>query len=92
MQAKALAECDRAAAGVSAGRAKLAVTDEMLAEQGKQIESEQRLVAAGEGDKQALLAARVERATTLAARLDALVELQAALGALEEATQTPLAR
>jgi outer membrane protein TolC len=92
VQAKALAECDRAAAAVSAGRAKLAVTDEMLAEQGKQIESEQRLLAAGEGDKQALLAAKVERATTLAARLDALVELQAALGALEEATQTPLAR
>lgn len=92
VQAKALADCDRAAAAVTAGRAKLAVTEVMLAEQGRQIESEQRLVAAGEGDKQALLAAQVERATTLAARLDALVELQAALGALEEATQTPLAR
>ncbi|HEV7402838.1 MAG TPA: TolC family protein [Chthoniobacteraceae bacterium] len=92
VQAKALAECDRAAAGVTAGRAKLAVTEEMLAEQGKQIESEQRLLAAGEGDRLALLAAQVERATTLAARLDALVELQAALGALEEAVQTPLAK
>jgi cobalt-zinc-cadmium efflux system outer membrane protein len=92
VQAKALAECDRAAAALSAGRAKLAVTEEMLAQQGRQIESEQRLLAAGEGDKLALLAAQVERATTQAARLDALVELQAALGALEEATQAPPAR
>jgi outer membrane protein TolC len=90
VQAKVLADCDRAAAAVSAARAKLATTDEMLAEQDKQMAAEQRLVAAGEGDKLALLSAQVERATTLAARLDALVELQAALGALEEATQAPL--
>ena len=90
VQAKVLADGDRAAAAVSAARAKLATTDEMLAEQDKQIASEQRMVAAGEGDKLALLSAQVERATTLAARLDALIELQAALGALEEATQSPL--
>lgn len=90
VQAKVLADCDRAAAAVSAARAKVAVTDELLAAQAKQIESEQRLVTAGEGDKVALLAAQVERATTLAARLDALIELQAALGALEDATQAPL--
>lgn len=90
VQAKVLADCDRAAAAVSAARAKVAVTDELLAAQAKQIESEQRLVTAGEGDKLALLAAQVERATTLTARLDALIELQAALGALEEATQAPL--
>ncbi len=90
VQAKVLADCDRAAAAVSAARAKLATTDEMLGEQDKQMASEQRMVAAGEGDKVALLSAQVERATTLAARLDALIELQAALGALEEATQSPL--
>jgi len=73
-----------------AARAKLAVTDELLAEQGKLLASEQRMVEAGEGDKLALLSAKVERATTQTARLDALIELHAALGALEEATQAPL--
>ena len=90
VQARVLADCDRAAAAVSAARAKIATTDEMLSEQDRQIASEQRLVGAGEGDKLALLSAQVERATTLTSRLDALIELQAALGALEEATQSPL--
>ena len=85
-----LADCDRAAAAVTAARAKIATTDQMLAEQDKQLASVQRMVAAGEGDKLSLLSAQVERATTLTARLDAIVELQAALGALEEATQAPL--
>lgn len=88
VQAKVLAECDRAAAAVQAARAKLAVADQLLAEQGKQIGTEERLLAAGAGDKVSLGSARVERATTEAARLDALVELQAAVGALEDATQT----
>jgi len=92
VQAKVLADCDRAAAGVAAARAKLATTDELLAEQGRQIESLQRVLAAGEGDRIALLSAEVERATTRISRLDALTELHAALGALEEATQTPLDR
>ena len=92
VQAKVLADCDRAIAGVTAARAKIATTDEMLAEQGRQIESIQRVVAAGEGDKLAVLSAEVERATTQIARLDALAELHAALGALEEATQTPLGK
>jgi hypothetical protein len=71
VQAKVLADCDRAAAGVSAARAKLATADEMLAEQGG------RLIAhahrrRGEGDRLALLSAEVERATTRLSRLDAL--------------------
>jgi outer membrane protein TolC len=90
VQAKVLADCDRAAAAYSAAVRKVATTDEMLAAQNRHLASEQRLVAAGEGDKVALLSAQVERATVLTARLDALVELQAALGALEEATQSPL--
>ena len=92
MQAKALAECDRAAAALKAARAKIALADQLLAEEARQVEAEQRLVAAGAGDKLALLSTQVERATTLTARLDALVEYQAALGALEEATQAPLDR
>ncbi|MDB6173108.1 MAG: Heavy metal efflux outer membrane protein CzcC family [Chthoniobacteraceae bacterium] len=90
VQAKVLADCDRAVASLKAARAKVAVTETLLAEQARQISSEERMVAAGEGDKLALLSAQVERATTLTSRLDALVELQSALGALEEATQTPL--
>ena len=89
VQAKVLADCDRAAAGVSAARAKLAATGSLIAEQGRQFETEKRLVVAGEGDRLTLLTAEVERAATAIIRLDALVELQAALGALEEATQSP---
>jgi len=89
-QAKVLANCDRAAAAASAARAKLATIDELLAEQGRQIESLQRIIAAGEGDRLALVSAEIERATTSVSQLDALAELHAALGALEEATQTPL--
>ncbi len=90
VQAKVLADCDRAAASVAAARAKVATTDELLTEQQTQLEAEQRLVTAGEGDRLALTSSQVERATTLISRLDALVELHSALGALEEATQEPL--
>jgi outer membrane protein TolC len=90
VQAKVLADCDRASASLSAARAKLAVTEQMLSEQAKQVETEEHMLAAGEGDKLAVLSTQVERATTLAARLDALVELQAAVGALEDATQSTL--
>jgi outer membrane protein TolC len=89
VQARVLADCDRAAAGVTAARAKLATTDGLLAEQDRQIESLQRIVAAGEGDKVSIVSAEVERAATRISRLDALADLQAALGAMEEATQTP---
>ena len=90
VQALVLADCDRAVVGVSAARAKLATADELIAEQGRQIESLTRIAVAGEGDRLAVLSAEVERATTRLSRLDAHVELQAALGALEQATQTPL--
>lgn len=90
VQGTVLADCDRAAAAVSAARAKMAVTNVLLAGQDKILATEQRLVLSGEGDKLALLSAQVEHATTLALRLDALVELQTALGLLEEATQFPL--
>ena len=92
VQAKVLADCDRAAAGVAAARAKLATIDELLAEQARQIESLQRIIAVGEGDRIALLSAEVERGTVRISRLDALIELHAALGAMEAATQTPLDR
>ena len=88
VQTKVLADCDRAAAGVSAARVKIATADNLIAEQQRQYETEKRLVVAGEGDKLTLLTAEVERATTEITRLDAKMELQAALGALEEATQT----
>jgi outer membrane protein TolC len=90
VQAKALADVERALAGVSSARAKLATTDGLLAEQDRQIQSLERIAAAGEGDKLAILSAEVERATMRLGRLDAMIELHAALGALEEATQTPL--
>ena len=90
VQTKVLAECDRAAAAMRAARVKIATADSLITEQGRQYETEKRLVTAGEGDKLTLLTSEVERAMTVITRLDAAVELQAALGALEEATQSPL--
>lgn len=92
VQAKVLAEYDRASASLAAARKKLATTDALLDEQTKQIESEERQIKAGSGDRTALLSAKVERATTLASRIDALADIQAALGELEAAAQTPLDR
>ena len=91
VQAKVLAEYDRATATLAAARTKLLTTDALLGEQALQIASEDRLVKGGSGERSSLLSAKVERAVTLASRVDALAEIQAALGALEEASQTPLA-
>lgn len=88
VQAKALNEVDRAAASLAASRAKLAVAEQLLGQQTKQVEMEERRLAAGDEDRLALLSAKVERVTILLGRLDAQVEVQAALGALEAATQT----
>lgn len=92
VQAKVLAEYDRAAVTLTAARAKLDTTDALLDEQAQQVASEERLLKAGSGERTALLSAKVERAVTLTARVDALAEIQAALGGLEEATQTPIAK
>ena len=91
VQAKALAEYDRAAAGLVAARTKLATTDALLDEQARQAAAEERIFKSGEGDRTALLTAQVEQAITQASRVDAVADVQAALGALEEATQTPVA-
>lgn len=92
VQAKVLAEYDRAAAALSAARAKLATADALLDEQAQRVASEERLVKSGSGDRTALLSAKVERAATLTSRVDALADIQTALGELEEATQTPLGK
>jgi len=90
VQAKVLAEYDRAAASLAAAKAKLATTDVLLDEQAQQVASEERLVQAGSDDRSALLSVEVERATTRIARIDALAEIQAAITELEAATQTPM--
>jgi outer membrane protein TolC len=89
VQARVLAEYDRALATLAAARKKLATTDALLEEQAQQVASEERQIKAGSGDRTALLSAQVERATTLASRVDAVAEIQAAIGELEAATQTP---
>ncbi|KAB2642320.1 MAG: TolC family protein [Verrucomicrobia bacterium] len=88
VQAKALAEYDRAATALAATTTKLATTHVLLDEQTQQVASEERLLQAGSGDRAALLSAQVERATTRIARIDALADIQAAVTELEAATQT----
>ena len=92
VQAKVLADYDRAYASLAAARKKLATTDALLDEQAQLVALEERMLKAGSGDRTALLSAKVERATTLTARIDALADIQAALGEIEAATQTPLTR
>jgi len=92
VQSAALAECDRATALVKATRKKKTVAEELLASQNQILASETKLVEAGEGDRLALLSARVEQAVVRALRFDAIVELQAAIGSLEEAVQSTLAK
>ncbi len=88
VQTRVLAECARAVASVDSARVKLATASNLIAEQQRQVETERRIVAAGEGDKLTLLTGRGRMSTTAIARLDAAMELQAALGALEDATQS----
>jgi len=88
VQAKALAEYDRASASLAAARTKLATTDVLLEEQTQQVAAEERLIQAGSGERAALLSAKVERATTRVARIDALADIQTAVTELEAATQT----
>jgi outer membrane protein TolC len=89
VQARALAEYERSAAELAAARQKLAAVDNLLDEQLRLIEVENRALSAGSGDQTSLLSAKVERSLTLISRVDAIQEVQSAIGALEDATQTP---
>ncbi len=92
LQARVLAELDRALAGFRGALAKLATAQTLLAVQEKQSQSAAALLAAGESDRLALTSAQLERDAAALSRLDALLETQTALGALEDAAQTSFSK
>jgi outer membrane protein TolC len=90
LQARVLAEIDRAVAAYGASRQKQADADTLLARLQKQEQRAQAMFDAGEISKGDLAALRLQLSASALGRLDALVKLQQALGQLEDALQSPL--
>jgi outer membrane protein TolC len=90
LQARVLAEIDRAIAAYRAARQKQTDADALLARVQKQEQRGQAMFEAGEIAKGDLAALRLQLSASALARLDALVKSQQALGQLEDALQSPL--
>jgi outer membrane protein TolC len=90
LQARVLAEIDRAVAGYRASLQKQADADALLGRLQKQEQRAQAMFDAGEISKGDLAALRLQLSASALARLDALVKSQQALGQLEDALQCPL--
>ena len=90
LQARVLAEIDRAVAGYRASLQKQADADALLGRLQKQEQRAQAMFEAGEISKGDLAALRLQLSASALARLDALVKSQQALGQLEDALQCPL--
>ncbi len=90
LQARVLAEIDRAVAGHRASLQKQADADALLGRLQKQEQQAQAMFDAGEISKGDLAALRLQLSASALARLDALVKSQQALGQLEDALQCPL--
>jgi outer membrane protein TolC len=92
IQARVVAETERALAAEHGARAKVATATELLAAQDKQLQSAQALAKGGETDRLSVASAQLERDSAAIAQIDAVAELHTALGQLEDAVQTPLIR
>jgi outer membrane protein TolC len=89
LQARVLAEIDRAVAAYRVTLLKKADTDALLAHLQEQEQAAQAMLAAGAISKSELAALRLQLGTSAVARLEALSKSQQALGALEDALQSP---
>lgn len=90
LQARVVAEIDRAVAGYRVALQKVADTDALRANLLKQEKAARGMLEAGEISKADLVALRLQLSVSAVARLDALAKSQQALGQLEDAVQTPL--
>jgi outer membrane protein, heavy metal efflux system len=88
LQARVLAEVDRALAGYRAAIEKRSVVDAMLADLQKQEVTARAMLEAGEIGQNDLLALQIELGTQALARADAVTKSRQALGALEDAMQS----
>ena len=89
LQAKVIAEIDRALAGRAAVQEQLRQIDLLLDTDRKQVRSVEAMQQAGAADQLELRTAQLEVRLAELARLDALVKAQQALGQLEDAVQVP---
>jgi cobalt-zinc-cadmium efflux system outer membrane protein len=89
LQAKVVAEIDRAMTGRAAVRDALRQIDVLLAAHRRQLQSIEAMVKAGGADQLDLASALIEVRLTELARLDAAFKAQQALGSLEDAVQVP---
>lgn len=90
VQARAIAEIDRAWAASSIALQKRADAEAMLSRLEKQAKLSQAMYEAGEITKSDLAAQRLQLGSQALSRLDAQVKSQQALGDLEDALQTSL--
>jgi len=90
LQARVLAEIDRALAVYHAALAKQTDAASLFSNQEKQEEVLRARLAAGDVSRGDLLAAQIELAASRLARLDARIQAQQAYGQLEDALQSPL--
>jgi outer membrane protein TolC len=90
LQAKVIAEIDRAVAGYEASRSNLTALQSLAAAQRTLHENSEALFKAGAADRLELLGSELEYDTAQLGELDARARLQQALGALEDAIQRPV--
>jgi len=90
LQAKVIAEIDRAVAAYQAGRANLATLDNLTSAQEQQSASAEAQYKAGAIERLDLLSAQSEAAANELTRLEVLVKVQEDFGKLEDALQSPV--
>jgi outer membrane protein TolC len=91
LQAKVIAEIDRALAGRAAAQEQLQQIDALLDTGRQQVRSVEARQQAGAADQLDLRTAQVELHLAELARIEALAKAQQALGQLEDAVQVPFA-
>ncbi|MDB6022833.1 MAG: Outer rane efflux protein [Pedosphaera sp.] len=90
MQAKVIAEIDRAVASYRVTEENLVTLESLAATQKKQSEGVEAQVKAGAADRLDLLNSQIELGATALVELDGQVRVQQAFGALEDAVQRPI--
>lgn len=90
LQAKVMAEIDKAEEELKVGRANFAAFGDLSQAQQKQLASAEAQYRAGEVEKLDWYKARLDAAATELAVIDAEAKVQQAIGALEDAIQRPL--
>jgi cobalt-zinc-cadmium efflux system outer membrane protein len=90
LQAKVIADLDRAFESFQAAEKNLAALEQVTAAQQQQLEAVESQVRAGAADQVDLLNARIEFGMGELARMDTLIKINQALAALEDAVQRPI--